>query len=408
MKSSHTPHFPAKPPGLPFSSLPAGLSRALESPRKAAAPNPAVRAAPARGAWGKVDQYPFFLEAPAHLLDRMPMPNPKIRWFVNAAEAGQVLERMAKAGLPQDIIQAINQPSNRAIIGDQMVFFPPPVSVLKLDPEVRAAVYRELRRYPANVDIVGPLVVANGNVQEWFHGCGLRPELIELIDRMSYRRGDALVFSDLSAVMGLVNGNAEGRQLMSVFTRTRTLILKLNLEDETRLNEVRGFWNFGPANQSRNVLPLLQSLSETQARDKIDVAHLLPPLPRKLLYSYPELSMVVDGEMPDCHWTSLNFFNSTPEPTYLDGRLAAAALLDNYQPVKAPYKYGDLLVFVDNVVGNAFHSCVYIADDVVFTKNGRNLLSPWVLQTLDHARQTYLYEGNGRIQGYRAKSLMGK
>jgi hypothetical protein len=28
---------------------------------------------------------------------------------------------------------------------------------------------------------------------------------------------------------------------------------------------------------------------------------------------------------------------------------------------------------------NALHMCVYLADDVVFTKNGANAIQPWVL-----------------------------
>ncbi|MEZ5433049.1 MAG: hypothetical protein R3F31_18200 [Verrucomicrobiales bacterium] len=43
----------------------------------------------------------------------------------------------------------------------------------------------------------------------------------------------------------------------------------------------------------------------------------------------------------------------------------------------------------------------------MFTKNGRNLLSPWVFQSLDHLKKTYLFENNGRIQGYRAKESLG-
>jgi len=34
-----------------------------------------------------------------------------------------------------------------------------------------------------------------------------------------------------------------------------------------------------------------------------------------------------------------------------------------------------------NAAGEAAHSCVYLADDIVYTKNGENLLSPCASRT---------------------------
>ncbi|MCB1091723.1 MAG: hypothetical protein KDL87_09340 [Verrucomicrobiae bacterium] len=363
----------------------------------------ASKAATAKGPWGRLEQFPFFLEAPAHLLDRFPLPNPKPRWFVNSSEASQALDRMSRSGMPPEILHAINQPANRAFHGDQIVFFPPPAALLKLDCKTRTSIYRELRRYPANADIVGPVLIPNNNVEEWFANTQIRPELIQLIKQMSYPRGDALAFSDISVLMGFVKGEAEARALVSVLTRTRTLMLKLVLDSNSKLTETKNYWSAGGQRKGHSSTSLIQAMIDTQDGEKLDIVHLLPPLPRRLLYTYADLSSVVEGEMPDCHWSSLNFFNSHPEPFYLEARLAASAFTERLIPIKPPFKFGDTIVFLDNQKGNAFHSCVYLADDVVFTKNGRNLLSPWVLQTMEHVRKTYLFENNGRIQGYRAR-----
>jgi hypothetical protein len=357
-----------------------------------------------KGPWGRLERFPFFLEAPEHLLQRFPLPNPKTRWFVNASEAGQIMDRLSRCGLPQEILQAINQPANRAMMGDQLVFFPPPGGVLKLSPEVRAAVYRELSRFPANVDMVGPVLIPKDQFETWFANTSLRPELIGLIKQLSYRRGEAIAFSDTSYLMGHVTGESEAKQVISILSRTPTLMLKLSLDRTSKVSDIAGYWSTGEYRRPRpNHAPFLQSLLHADSGEKLDVVHLLPHLPRKLSYTYPDLSSVADGEMPDCHWSSLNFFKYQPEPFFLDSRLASSVILERFKQVKGPYRFGDLLIFMDQATGNAFHSCVYVADDVVFTKNGRNLLSPWVLQNLDHVKMTYLYEGNGRMQGYRAK-----
>lgn len=41
-----------------------------------------------------------------------------------------------------------------------------------------------------------------------------------------------------------------------------------------------------------------------------------------------------------------------------------------------------------NPEGNAVHSCVYIADNIVFTKNGENALSPWLHQRQKDIEET--------------------
>jgi hypothetical protein len=42
------------------------------------------------------------------------------------------------------------------------------------------------------------------------------------------------------------------------------------------------------------------------------------------------------------------------------------------------------VVFIlDGASGNAIHSCVYLADDLVFTKNGRSPTQPWVVMKVD-------------------------
>jgi hypothetical protein len=78
-------------------------------------------------------------------------------------------------------------------------------------------------------------------------------------------------------------------------------------------------------------------------------------------------------------------------------------VLESFVQVDPPYRFGDVLFFLDTEHGDAFHSCIYIADDIVYSKNGRNLLSPWILTKLDDIKHVYLFDGNGRVQGFRHK-----
>lgn len=371
------------------------------SPARAEQGNPTFRRSGRSGPWGELETFPFFLETPPQLLDQFPLPSSRPQWIINAADAPQTLARLTQAGLPATILNILNKPDNQIQQGSQLILFPPLPWLFQLDPEIRARLYRELSRFPANIDIFSPFLMFHRNLTAWFANTGLRPELVKIIGQLSYPRGEALAFSDTSVLMSFVNGPDEARRVLAALARTQSLMVRLILNSHTKLDAMMAYWSTPLSRRTRDISPLLQSLIDSHHGGDLDVAHLLPGIPRKLLFTYPDLSMAADGGMPDCHWTSLNFFNSLPEPFFLDSRLATSFVLERYASVENAARFGDVLIFIDNDAGNAFHSCVYIADDVVFTKNGHNVLSPWVFQTLDHVRKIYLHSDNGQIRIFR-------
>jgi hypothetical protein len=52
----------------------------------------------------------------------------------------------------------------------------------------------------------------------------------------------------------------------------------------------------------------------------------------------------------------------------------------------------------------ALHMCVYIADGVVFTKNGADFKSPWVLMKLSDMLALYPTQQAVRLVTYRPKN----
>jgi hypothetical protein len=160
--------------------------------------------------------------------------------------------------------------------------------------------------------------------------------------------------------------------------------------------------SLSPATGPLDISGRLESIAEQDGGGRIDLAHLLPPLPRKLIYTYPTPDLELTGRTPNCHWTSLNFFNYSPQDLYLDLKLAASRVLTNYSKPQDGPRFGDLLVFVD-MAGNAHHSCVFVADDLVFTKNGENSAVPWILAKLEDVKQVYGRQPGGRIEVFRRR-----
>ncbi|HXS68835.1 MAG TPA: hypothetical protein VN761_08325, partial [Candidatus Polarisedimenticolia bacterium] len=76
----------------------------------------------------------------------------------------------------------------------------------------------------------------------------------------------------------------------------------------------------------------------------------------------------------------------------------------NYYQIAKATKYGDIILFMDGDSNNAIHSAVYLADDIVFTKNGNNMAQPWMLMHLKDLMMKYESDGPGRMLIYRNRN----
>lgn len=356
------------------------------------------------GPWGKLQCFHIYIEAPNSMVDTYPLPSPRPRWTFALSDLPSLPDLFKRAGLPQSFADAVINSPGKLQEADMIHLFPPVDGLEAMTPDMRQVIYPVLAKLPVNEYHADPVLITTNTVEEWYRTSKLRPEIVVKIRQMIYKRGQCFAFSDLSALMNHAQSNAEARLIFKTFTRTRALMVKLELDkNSANLEELLGYWTTGLGLRRKDIEPILQSILDTEGVERLDLSHILPALARKLLYTYPGMEIARQGIMPDCHWTSLNFFNYEPHPYLLDSRLATSTVLESFSPVEAPYRYGDILFFLDSERGDAFHSCVYLADDIVFTKNGRNQLSPWVMMRIDDVKKIYLHNGNGRVQAYRNK-----
>ncbi len=359
------------------------------------------------GPWGKLRCAYVYLEAPDHLISNFPLPNTRPRWSFPEAMTPRLGDFFREAGLSQALIDLLLEERNLVKEGGFVHLFPPLPDLEALTPQIRALIYTELSKYDPNEFCVDPVLIVGQTVREWYRTSKLRPEIIAKVEQMSYMRGETIAFSDISAILNYAESDSEARSIFKAFTRTRALMVKMELDDQSNLNELLNYWTLGIGLRRKDIEPLMQSIIDTDGLEALPLSHVLPSLVRKLLYTYPGMDLARNGTFPDCHWTSLNFFNYEPHQYLLDSRLATSQVLENFEPVDAPLQYGDILFFLNNTTGDAFHSCVHLADDLVFTKNGRNVLSPWVIMKLEDVKKIYLYRGDGRVQAFRRRSNSG-
>lgn len=357
------------------------------------------------GPWGNLHCFYVYLEAPRSLVESFALPSPVPRWTFPETSLPALPDFFAKAGLSKSLIETLVSSKTLVKENGKVHVFPPLAELEELSPQTRAIIYTELSNYGENEYHADPVLIIGTTVEEWYRTSKLRPEIIAKIKKMSYMRGETIAFSDVSAILNYAQSDSEARLIFKACTRTRNLMVRLKLDKSSNAEEIIKYWSFGVGIRRKDLEPLVQSIIETNGIEDLGVAHLLPSLARKLIYTYPGLDMAKQGIMPDCHWTSLNFFNFEPHQYLLDARLATSQVLEQFVPVEPPYQYADILFFLDNTTGDAFHSCVHLADNIVYTKNGRNILSPWVIMRLEDVKKIYLYKGNGRVQGFRRKDI---
>jgi len=352
----------------------------------------------APGPWGEIEFHHIYLEASEQVVSRFRMPGSQPIWAFPGHTLQSLEELFERARIPADWLDYWLKPPCLVEMGATLNILVPIQHLDALMPEQRAMIFAELAKHEVNEYHRDPVFITSGSVEEFLRYAELSNEDARWFARACYRRGKVLCFSDVRALVARARSATEAVRFMKLCTRTRAIIARLRVTEQTDINELISYWT--NEERRKDMRPLLHSIAAQ--RTCIDIAHLLPPLARKLLNGYPPFELAVKGRMPDCHWSSLNFFNYEPRDYYLDTRLAASHVLENYDQVEAPYRYGDKLLFL-NDSQQAFHSCVYIAGDIVFSKNGDNAANPWILTHLGDLEQIYLSGTAGRVQGFRIR-----
>lgn len=355
------------------------------------------------GPWGDLDYFTVYLEASASMLKSMDFQTYDTTWKFVKWTDDQVAKLFESAKIAEPFKAELLDRTKWRRDSEGVTVIPSREAVLGLGNDTRAAIYQVLGRWEENPFHHEPAIIAGHDVREWLKRAQLPEEILTSIERTVYQRGRNLVFADMPLVLRMVSSEAERLRIRKALSRTPTLVVKLRLNPNTDIAKIAEYW--GGYTKSKDVEPFLESISNNPAVSVIDIIHMLPTGVRRLLYTYPGQNHGRTGYYPDCHWTSLNFANFEPLARLADSAMATAYTLENYTRITGgTYQYGDVLFFMDGASGNAIHSCVFIADDIVYTKNGRSPTQPWVLMKLDDVVSVYSMFYQTQIACYRRKS----
>jgi hypothetical protein len=218
---------------------------------------------------------------------------------------------------------------------------------------------------------------------------------------LSYRRGDIVYFSDLEAALQGIASEDKRLHLVMALSRQTAVMTRLRVRPNSDVDKLVGYWTGSSGVRVTNLRPLLESLQRLPQGGTISLVYLLPRFAREHLYTFP-LSTAAESRM-DCTWSSMNFFNETPDNRLAESAYTTSYLAEHFYEVEKPTRYGDLVLVADDK--SILHMAVYIADDLVFTKNGANYMQPWMIMHLKDLMAVFSVPEAAHILVYRNKQF---
>ena len=170
-------------------------------------------------------------------------------------------------------------------------------------------------------------------------------------------------------------------------SRQSAVFAGLVIKPDTDIDKLAAYWGNIPNVRFTDIRPLMEALKALPEGGNLSLFYLLPKFARDRLYTFP-LPPQAGEPVMDCHWSTFNFSNDTPDNRFNDPTFAVNYIRKNYYQISAPSLYGDILLLM-NDQNEIKHSAVYLADDLVFTKNGNNYRQPWMLMRIPDLLATY-------------------
>jgi len=333
------------------------------------------------GPWGSLEYYRIPLSFPRDNLPLLVLPSKHTEWVSEVGSDPEWIASLLEGGFSDEEIRYFRQDANALDDSEFFRIYPSQKVVFEMPESLRGRLARFLAAVPENHYHRRPFYFDTGNLSRWFERTEVSRTTIFEIAQLAYNtpQGRGFYFSDLPYLLERLDTPEEERELLRALYRSPTLILRLRLEETTDLEAVADYWSSGFKN--KDVLPMLLSVVETPGVSRFDVTHLLPAGARRNLNRYPSDFDGAQGRNPDWFWTCYNFFRFTARDVYADSPNRDELIEKEFEPVSTPLGFGDVVLLRSGA--RLVHGCIYIADDIVYTKNSPDRFTPWVLMRLE-------------------------
>lgn len=379
------------------------IVRARQASRPTESADSTHRMPLAQGAWGNLEVVPIVIEPPDEFIFISQQMSHRSGWTFTGYTPAGLADFLGSIGLTQAAGDWLMNKQNWEI-GTGQIFIRPPLGVvLDLGEQARRKLYEALALCGGNPLHENPLSFRKGSDSDWFRAPGLSKATIGLAKSLIFPRGNAWCLSDWPLVLQQIESQEERRRFLEVTGRQPTVLLRLKLGQRSNVDKLVDYWGRGGRN--KDIRPLLHSLTQVSGGVALDVVHLLPRFARARIYNYPyPVEKGSQAVTPNCFWSAMNFFNDRPDDELVDPSHMRARLERDFFGVEEPSRLGDVIL-LSRSDGTLVHAAVFIAADVVWTKNGASHTQPWIFARMEDLAASYPSDSPLVMRAYRRKDL---
>lgn len=352
----------------------------------------------AAGPWGKLWYYDVLLAPAGDTLQRIPAPDPTPEWTFAGVAPAEVRDAIHAVEMPADVRRDLLALFQDVVPGDDGRFtvHPSLELVLAAPREFRTRLFpRLVGRESVSAYTQHIPFPAGFNIEEWLDAGSLPETVRQAILRLVYPSGDRAMLSDFGALFSLLGTERERLSAHRAALREAAVVVLLEKPQPGEVPALAEYWQH--VARTKSVRRVLESFAASPDGNRfLDIVHLLSPLEREFLNTYftpsgPSLT-------PSCFWTAFNFGAEKPDDRFLvvpgiwteHQAMAGEELAARYTPIPAPSQLGDIVGYRRKGAVEMLHVCVFIADTIVFTKNGYTFSKPWLLSRLEDVDALYL------------------
>jgi hypothetical protein len=339
------------------------------------------------GPWGELNMHDISLERPVeYLTDEVASPTPEV-WMFKGLKPAAVKALLVKNGLSEAQATAAVAPAvcQETATGTQIT---PSVDFLfSLSPADRQKLYPALAGYGVNLYFDYPYIFPAETIEAIYTDSRLNPDDVALFRRLVYPNGAAQQLADYLFLLNQIPTTERRVALTRSLSRQSAVLARLMVRPDTDIDKIAAYWGNMPGVRFTDIRPMMEALKQLPEGGSVSLLYLLPKFARDRLYTFPLPPQAGEPTM-DCHWTTFNFSNDTPDNRFNDPAFAVNYIQKNYYQIAAPSQYGDILLLM-NDKNEIKHSATYLADDLVYTKNGNNYRQPWMLMRIPDLLATY-------------------
>jgi hypothetical protein len=340
-----------------------------------------------KGPWGELLIQNINLERPAEYLNaELKTVAPPV-WTFHGKNVAQVKALFISNGLTQQEAEKALAPDCVSTQGPNTLVRPSDEFVLSLSPEARTRLYEALRGLDVSPYLSSPYAFSKNSFARVLADARLHADDLALFKKLVCGSKDASWFSDYETLMRRIPSVERRVATTAVLWRQPAVIAALRIRPDTDVDKVVQYWANAPNVRFIDIRPMVESLKRLPNGGAISSLCVLPPFARNHVYTYP-LPPKQGEPIPDANWTTFNFSNVTPDNRFLDPAECARHIDQHFYKIAQPALYGDVVVFRDGA-NQIRHSAVFLADDLVFSKNGKTHTTPWLITRIPDLQAMY-------------------